>query len=50
LYDVEKHIAENGGYDDAMMFDWRGRVAEATGATSSSSATASCTRPCRIAS
>jgi len=29
---MSKKHAENGGYDDAMMFDWRGRVAEATGA------------------
>jgi branched-chain amino acid aminotransferase len=29
---MSKKHAEDGGYDDAMMFDWRGRVAEATGA------------------
>ncbi len=27
-----KHEAERKGYADALMFDWRGRVAEATGA------------------
>ena len=29
---LSKHAAENKGYADALMFDWRGRVAEATGA------------------
>ncbi len=29
---LSKHDAENEGYDDALMFDWRGRIAEATGA------------------
>jgi branched-chain amino acid aminotransferase len=29
---LSKQHAEAGGYDDALMFDWRGRVAEATGA------------------
>lgn len=29
---MSKHSAEAGGYDDAMMFDWQGRVAELTGA------------------
>ncbi|WP_265562309.1 branched-chain amino acid aminotransferase [Sphingomicrobium arenosum] len=29
---ISKHEAEAKGYDDAMMFDWEGRVAEATGA------------------
>lgn len=29
---IEKHKAEAQGYADAMMLDWRGRVAEATGA------------------
>ena len=29
---VEKHRAERAGYADAMMLDWRGRVAECTGA------------------
>lgn len=29
---IEKHKAEAAGYDDALMFDWRGQVAEATGA------------------
>lgn len=29
---IEKHRAEAAGYADAMMYDWRGRVAEATGA------------------
>jgi branched-chain amino acid aminotransferase len=29
---LSKHAAEAKGYADAMMFDWRGRVAEATGA------------------
>lgn len=29
---LSKHQAENEGYHDALMLDWRGRVAEATGA------------------
>jgi len=29
---LEKHKAEAEGYADALMLDWRGRVAEATGA------------------
>ena len=29
---ISKHEAEDKGYADAMMLDWRGRVAEATGA------------------
>lgn len=29
---LSKHQAEAEGYDDALMLDWRGRVAEATGA------------------
>lgn len=29
---LSKHRAEDRGYDDALMFDWRGQVAEATGA------------------
>jgi len=29
---VSKHLAEKAGYADAMMLDWRGYVAEATGA------------------
>ena len=29
---LSRHKAEAEGYDDALMLDWRGRVAEATGA------------------
>ncbi|WP_416899658.1 MAG: branched-chain amino acid aminotransferase [Minwuia sp.] len=29
---LSKHKAEKDGYQDALMLDWRGRVAEATGA------------------
>ena len=29
---LTKHKAESEGYDDALMLDWRGQVAEATGA------------------
>jgi branched-chain amino acid aminotransferase len=29
---ISKHKAERDGYDDAMFLDWRGQVAEATGA------------------
>jgi branched-chain amino acid aminotransferase len=29
---MAKHAAENRGFNDALMFDWRGQVAEATGA------------------
>jgi len=29
---LSKHAAEAAGYDDALMLDWRGQVAESTGA------------------
>ena len=29
---LSKHAAEEKGYADALMYDWRGRIAEATGA------------------
>jgi branched-chain amino acid aminotransferase len=29
---LSKHAAENAGYADALMLDWRGQIAEATGA------------------
>jgi len=29
---LSKHAAEADGYEDALMLDWRGRIAEATGA------------------
>lgn len=29
---IEKHRAERAGYQDALMLDWRGQVAECTGA------------------
>ncbi len=29
---LSKHTVEGEGYDDALMLDWRGRIAEATGA------------------
>ena len=29
---ISKHAAESKGYSDALMLDWQGRVAEATGA------------------
>ncbi len=29
---IEKHRAERNGYADSLMLDWRGRVAECTGA------------------
>ena len=29
---LSKQVAESKGYDDALMLDWRGQVAEATGA------------------
>ena len=29
---IEKHKAERAGYNDALMLDWRGQIAEATGA------------------
>lgn len=29
---LSKHAAEDAGYDDALMLDWRGQIAEATGA------------------
>ena len=29
---LSKHAADRAGYDDALMYDWRGQVAEASGA------------------
>jgi branched-chain amino acid aminotransferase len=29
---LSKHAAEDAGFQDALMFDWRGQIAEATGA------------------
>ncbi|MBI3708383.1 MAG: branched-chain amino acid aminotransferase [Proteobacteria bacterium] len=29
---ISKHAAEDAGYQDALMLDWRGQIAEATGA------------------
>jgi branched-chain amino acid aminotransferase len=29
---IEKHKAERAGYQDALMLDWRGQIAESTGA------------------
>jgi len=29
---IEKHRAERAGYADALMLDWRGQIAESTGA------------------
>ncbi len=29
---LSKHTAERAGYDDALLLDWRGQIAEATGA------------------
>lgn len=29
---LSKHAAENAGFNDALMMDWRGQIAEATGA------------------
>jgi branched-chain amino acid aminotransferase len=29
---LEKHAAEAAGYSDALMLDWRGQIAETTGA------------------
>ena len=29
---LSKHAAEADGYDDALMLDWRGQIAESTGA------------------
>jgi branched-chain amino acid aminotransferase len=32
ISNIEKHRAERAGFADALMLDWRGRVAECTGA------------------
>jgi branched-chain amino acid aminotransferase len=32
IFTLSKHAAEAEGYDDALMLDWRGQIAEATGA------------------
>jgi hypothetical protein len=29
---LSKHMAEAEGFDDALMLDWRGQIAEGTGA------------------
>jgi branched-chain amino acid aminotransferase len=29
---LSRHAANDAGFDDAVMFDWRGRIAEGTGA------------------
>jgi branched-chain amino acid aminotransferase len=29
---LSRHAANDAGFDDAMMFDWRGQIAEGTGA------------------
>ncbi len=29
---LSRHAATDAGFDDAMMFDWRGQIAEGTGA------------------
>ena len=47
---MAKHEAEAQGCDDALMLDWRGQLAEGTGANIFSSSTANCTPHQRIAS
>ena len=47
---LSKHAAQDAGFDDALMLDWRGLVAETTGANIFLSSTANCIRPIRIAS
>ena len=46
---LSKHAAESKGYADALMLDWRGRVAEATGANVFLWITVFCTRRSPIA-
>ena len=47
---MAKHEAEAQGCDDALMLDWRGQLAEGTGANIFLASTANCTRRRRTAS